>query len=457
MKKITLLSFLLIGFLGFSQEFPIDFEDAADDNWGAFNGAVATVVDSGGGDNVLELVSNGVDFDGAALGLATAVDMSDDGNNTITFTMDPQDALGPTEVRTHLFKFEGGSGGPAIAELYFDTTGPDEQTISLDFGAGLGTFTTIVIFADSGSGNTATGTYWIDDIAGGTNAGASCSDGIQNGDETGIDCGGSCPNACPPDAQNPTTPDGEVIISLFNDIPGFTNAYPVEGEFGSRNLEDLGAENDEAIRMDFSLDGWGQFNNSKPDLSAAGYLNFSYYAPNIPAGPQGHLFYIMLNSGTGEKYYELKTDGSGDGLLVFDSWQNVSVPMSFWISEGFEPDQANSGGLLAWKLGSVSVEYTTVVYFDNIYFSVNPGTLGTNEFEVSNFSTYPNPTNNVWNIEGTQTIESVFVFDVLGKQVMSVQPNSSNVELNASSLPNGLYFAKVSTALGTKSIKLIKE
>lgn len=82
--------------------------------------------------------------------------------------------------------------------------------------------------------------------------------------------------------------------------------------------------------------------------------------------------------------------------------------------------------------------------------------LSINKFDVTEISIAPNPSNNVWNIKGQETINDVKVFDVLGKQVMSVKPNSTEVELNASALPKGLYFAKMTTELGTGSIKLIK-
>ena len=151
MKKITFILSLLITSISFSQEFPLDFEDAADNAWGVFNGAASSVIDDGSGtNNVFQLVSNGADFDGTFLALAVAVDLSDASNNTISLTVDPQDALGAAEERTHLLKFEGGVGGPVVAELYFNTVGPDEQTVLVNFPAGLGTFATIVIFADSG-------------------------------------------------------------------------------------------------------------------------------------------------------------------------------------------------------------------------------------------------------------------------------------------------------------------
>jgi hypothetical protein len=85
-------------------------------------------------------------------------------------------------------------------------------------------------------------------------------------------------------------------------------------------------------------------------------------------------------------------------------------------------------------------------------------TLGIDDLTTSEFKVYPNPTNNDWNIRANgQDITSVQIFDILGKNVMSVTPNSDSVKLDASGLPAGLYFAKMTSESGTKSVKLVKQ
>ena len=94
MNRITILCLALVMPLSImSQELPLDFEVAEDDNWSAFNGAtVGVVIDpTDAGNQVLELASNGVDFDGAALNMGTYIDLSDDNNNTITFFVSSKD------------------------------------------------------------------------------------------------------------------------------------------------------------------------------------------------------------------------------------------------------------------------------------------------------------------------------------------------------------------------------
>ncbi len=88
---------------------------------------------------------------------------------------------------------------------------------------------------------------------------------------------------------------------------------------------------------------------------------------------------------------------------------------------------------------------------------VTPATLGTSEFSINDISVYPNPSKNVWNVKSNNTvINAIQVFDVLGKQVLSLEPRSNNVSIDASELTKGLYFAKIESDTGINSIKLIK-
>jgi hypothetical protein len=85
-------------------------------------------------------------------------------------------------------------------------------------------------------------------------------------------------------------------------------------------------------------------------------------------------------------------------------------------------------------------------------------TLSTNELAAEiNFTAYPNPTNDSWNIAtSNQSINLVEVYDISGRQVIALVPNTNEVVINGSTLKTGVYFAKVQTTAGEKSIKLVK-
>ena len=84
-------------------------------------------------------------------------------------------------------------------------------------------------------------------------------------------------------------------------------------------------------------------------------------------------------------------------------------------------------------------------------------TLSVDDFKMSSFKAFPNPSESVWNVKtNNQILNSIQVFDVLGKQVLTLNPNTNNAVIDATNLSNGLYFARINTDKGSSTLKLIK-
>jgi hypothetical protein len=83
--------------------------------------------------------------------------------------------------------------------------------------------------------------------------------------------------------------------------------------------------------------------------------------------------------------------------------------------------------------------------------------LAVNKFDAASFKAYPNPTRDSWNITANDDITSIQVYDVQGKVVYTKFGASKEVSVNATELSKGVYFAKVATANGESTLKLIKE
>ena len=83
--------------------------------------------------------------------------------------------------------------------------------------------------------------------------------------------------------------------------------------------------------------------------------------------------------------------------------------------------------------------------------------LGTGNFDNTSFTAYPNPVKNMLNLNYTQDITDVSVFNLLGQQVITKKLNATNGQVDMSGLATGTYLVKVNTANGTKTLKVIKE
>jgi hypothetical protein len=71
------------------------------------------------------------------------------------------------------------------------------------------------------------------------------------------------------------------------------------------------------------------------------------------------------------------------------------------------------------------------------------------------FRTFPNPAREVVNIISASVIKSLVIYNALGQEVYSVNPDTDNVKINTSAFENGVYVVKATTANGQKTTKLV--
>lgn len=83
---------------------------------------------------------------------------------------------------------------------------------------------------------------------------------------------------------------------------------------------------------------------------------------------------------------------------------------------------------------------------------------GIASYGSENISVYPNPAHNNIFVSAPQNIKSVTVVDMIGQTILSHQPqNETNVSLDVSSLPAGVYFVRVVVGESSKLIKVVKQ
>jgi hypothetical protein len=71
---------------------------------------------------------------------------------------------------------------------------------------------------------------------------------------------------------------------------------------------------------------------------------------------------------------------------------------------------------------------------------------------------FPNPTADVWQVTSPNArIETLSLFDLSGRMVISASPNTNTFEIDGRQLPTGTYFVSVMTAEGRRIARLIKQ
>ena len=86
-------------------------------------------------------------------------------------------------------------------------------------------------------------------------------------------------------------------------------------------------------------------------------------------------------------------------------------------------------------------------------FYLDCSTASIDETENILLSVYPNPTNNTLFISGNETPIAVDIYNVLGKEVLSIK-NTNNINVKA--LPSGVYMIRISDGVGQTNRKFIK-
>ncbi|MCX7549717.1 T9SS type A sorting domain-containing protein [Xanthomarina sp. F2636L] len=134
---------------------------------------------------------------------------------------------------------------------------------------------------------------------------------------------------------------------------------------------------------------------------------------------------------------------SGDGSIPSVATSLLSTGDSFTSSH-------TSGALTFVFTSDGSVSETGWIA------NVTCGALSIDDYQADQFNYYPNPTTGLLHINAKQQIETIEVINMLGQQVMSLNPNALEVTLDFSNLNQGAYFLRSSINGNLTTHKIIK-
>ncbi|WP_299227831.1 T9SS type A sorting domain-containing protein [uncultured Psychroserpens sp.] len=482
MKKITFLLCLLVASVGFAQANLEDFE-GGNAVWTTDNGlgGANVIVDPLDGTNMVgEIISSAAGDPWQQANLIMQNNLIDLSTSNVTVEVDvysTQNFNMLARVDDNVFNTASSSAASAT----YDTSNGTWQTLTFTFDQVLdgqslpdGEYSQINFFPNwAGSGGDAPNPIWnngqdfivyvdnITAVAGQALPIETCSDGIMNQDEEGVDCGGSSCPACPPEPAGPAplpgSPDGETF-SIYNgnlagDVTNYTTNWPFAYGFGTPPVEldlDPSADVNSAWRFDTGIAGYGQ-GEGPVDATPYGFVSFDYWYTATNGSPGFRLEMIHNNPNVTGFVYEVGVNET----TVEEAWTKVIIPMSYFTGLGF-----SSADFFQWKFDPLgqSVDNAGFLYIDNFLLTVDmPTVLSVEEFDASQLRVFPNPSSDSWYIESSTTINSVVLYDILGKQVVNLSTNSTEVKIDGSTLNPGMYFARIEGLNGSKTVKLIKE
>ena len=128
---------------------------------------------------------------------------------------------------------------------------------------------------------------------------------------------------------------------------------------------------------------------------------------------------------------------------VSDSWETVTLALP----------EASATYYIAFKGKSNDADG---VYVDDVWVGNDPG-VGVSEVLALVATVTPNPTTGNVMIKANAADGEVMVVDLFGRQVMSAVLHDGRAEFDLSSVAKGVYVARIISAMGSSTIKLVKE
>lgn len=222
----------------------------------------------------------------------------------------------------------------------------------------------------------------------------------------------------------------QTVVGSFdpNDIICLQGSNAAPSEIGSYlhymiNFENTGTAPAENVVVRVDIDA------TKYDISSLQILNGS------------HPFEARVSNNIAEfifKNINLETNGHGNILLKVKSKSSL-----------------NTGDTVT-KRANIFFDYNFPIETNNASTTFQDLAVGEHLIDGS-ITIYPNPSHGLVNIEANSIINSIQVYDLQGRLLMTYLVSDTNATIDISNKANGLYFFKVNSDKGIKVEKVIKK
>ena len=434
-KKASIVFLLLFSSsLAFSQNVPIDFEEGgngADWTWTVFENVT---------NPELEIVDN-PDMSGintsSTVAKFTALDEgapwagceSMHGSDIGTFTLNAETSTITIMVWKSVISNVGiklvENSSASLGELLVSNTLTDQwEELTFNFSSMIGIeYDQIVVFPDFQERDSDNIIYF---------------DNISFGEEIEV----ASPMTAAPD---PTIP-AENVISMFSNVYTDVTVDTWLTDWSAALLEDIQIEsNDTKKYSNVDFLGIETVGDNLLDISEMLNLHLDMWTPNMTT------FRVKLVDFGADGMFEGGDDSEHEIIIEnpnSEEWNSIMIPLSDFTG-------LTSMENIAQMIYSGNPAGAGVLYIDNVYFSTE--VVDIEEVDPLSISIFPNPTQGIININSEEKIESITIYDALGKMVFSESNFDLGSRVDVSELNNGTYIIEVQTEDGITSSRLIIE
>ncbi|HTF04620.1 MAG TPA: T9SS type A sorting domain-containing protein, partial [Bacteroidia bacterium] len=180
--------------------------------------------------------------------------------------------------------------------------------------------------------------------------------------------------------------------------------------------------------------------------SAGGVYTTGFYAGSADFDPGAGTYYLHSyfpadSSLIRDQIFVSKLDSSGTFAWAVQlggvKGYGIAATSSYVYSTGFFTATADFDP-------TATVFNLTTAGSDDVYVhKLNQSSLGTNESYSTSFELYPNPATDNFTIRTNTVADEILITDLLGNEVMNLQPVSAETTVNMGNCANGVYLVKV--------------
>lgn len=192
------------------------------------------------------------------------------------------------------------------------------------------------------------------------------------------------------------------------------------------------------------------FKSGRFDATTFTHFHIDIYTDTPTLDKSFNVKFSNWNNGNGEANAIEYSVNNGNFLTNPNpgTWISLDIPLAnFNAING-----ANRNDLVQFIITSD----LGTVFYDNLYLHKNT-VLSTTDFNAAKVTMYPNPTKNTFTIDAKSAIQNVTVLNMLGQQVLSVNPNELSTSIDLASFQNGIYVVRSTVDGIVSSSKIIKE
>lgn len=263
--------------------------------------------------------------------------------------------------------------------------------------------------------------------------------------------GGPTTAALPP----PARPAADVI-SAFSDAYANVSVPTWGADWGpsAATISDVIIATNATKRINFTAGNVfaGIVLGAHYDLSSFTHFHMDYWVANPILAGQAMSIKLSNHANQNGETSAIETVTTPQG----GSWVPLDIPLASFAAASAPANLArNSIKEIIITAARANNAQALELYFDNLYFHKN--TLSSAINELSQFSMYPNPANDVLNITAKGVIESISIVNMIGQNVMTFSPNETSSRLDVSQLPSGIYVVTSIVEGVESSAKFIKK